>query len=53
VRRWVDVVDRGKTVVRRGEPDPGLGCLALGPMVAVEAQLGGVEPTEALIDALN
>jgi hypothetical protein len=36
----VHVVDRGEPVVQRGEPDPSLGGLAFGPLVAVDAQLG-------------
>jgi hypothetical protein len=36
------VVDRGEPVVEGLEPDPGLGGLAFGPLVAIEAQLGGV-----------
>ena len=34
------VINGGEGVVQRGEPDPGLGGLPLGPLVAVEAQLG-------------
>jgi len=34
------VVDRGERVVQRGEPDPGLGRLVLGPVIAVEAEFG-------------
>ena len=33
---------RGEPVVQRLEPDPSLGGLAFGPLVAVDAQLGGV-----------
>ena len=36
------VVEGGEPVVQRGEPDPGAGGLPLGPLVAVEVQLGGV-----------
>jgi hypothetical protein len=38
--RWAG--DRGERVVQRGEADPGFGGLALGPVVAVDAQLGVV-----------
>jgi len=31
------VINGGEGVVQRGEPDPGLGGLPLGPLVAVEA----------------
>src|SRR5205823_6272819 len=34
------VIDGGEGVVQRGEADPGPGGLPLGPLVAVEAQLG-------------
>jgi hypothetical protein len=36
------VVDRGEGVIQRGEPDPGLGGLALGVLVAVAAQPGRI-----------
>ena len=45
-----EVVDRGERVVHRGEPDPGLGGLALGPVVPVEAQLGVVGEVGAELD---
>ena len=38
----VHVLDRGEPVVQRLEADPGLGGLAFGSLVAVDAQLGGV-----------
>jgi len=41
------VVDGGEGVVHRGEPDPGLGGLALRPMIAVDAQLGVVREVGA------
>ncbi|MGH3902071.1 MAG: hypothetical protein ACRDTA_28235 [Pseudonocardiaceae bacterium] len=36
------VIDRGESVVQRGEADPGLGGVALGVLVAVDAQPRGV-----------
>jgi len=36
------VITGGEAVVERLEADPGLGCLALGRLVAVDAQLGCV-----------
>ena len=56
------VIDRGEPVVQGFESDPGLGGLALGPMVAVEAQLGAErevgaelqeERTEVVVDAVE
>ena len=58
----VGVIDRGEPVVEGVERDPGLGGLALGPMVAVEAQLGverevgaelHEERAEVVIDAIE
>ena len=55
------VIDGGEGVVQRGEADPGPGGLPLGPLVAVEAQLGverevaaelEEERAEAVIDAV-
>lgn len=46
----VHIVDGGEPVVQRGEPDPGLGGLAFGPLVAVDAQLGGVGEVGAELD---
>jgi hypothetical protein len=37
-----DVLDCGEAVVRCGEGDPGLGGLALGVLMAVDTQPGGV-----------
>ncbi len=56
------LVERGEGVVQRGEPDPRLGSLPLGPLVAVEAQLGVVgevgteleeERTEVGVDGID
>lgn len=44
------VVAGGETVVERLEPDPGLGCLAFGPLVAVDAQLGVVREVGGELD---
>jgi hypothetical protein len=41
------VVEGGEAVIQCGEPDPRLRGLALGPLVAVEAQLGGVREIRA------
>jgi len=58
----VHVVDHGEPIVERFEADTGLGGLAFGPFVAVDAQLGGVgevggkldeEQAEILIEAIK
>jgi hypothetical protein len=56
------VVDRSEPVVQRGEADPGLRGLALGPLVGVDTQLGGIgevggdleeERTETVVHAIE
>ena len=46
----VHVVDGGEPIVERFEADTGLGGLAFGPFVAVDAQLGGVGKVGAELD---
>jgi hypothetical protein len=56
------IFDGGEAVVQRGEGDPGLGGLALDPLVAVETQLGVVgeiraelqeERAEVVVDGIH
>ena len=56
------VINGGERVVQRGEADPGLGGLAFGPLVTVDAQLGverevaaelQEERAEVLVDAIE